>query len=282
LRAYGWQPDSLWGTNPIFLKQDDDYYWYLNDQLGTPQKLVDSTGTVVWSAQYEAFGKATIQIDTVENNLRFPGQYFDAETGWHYNNQRYYDSEHGRYTQTDPIGFHGGDVNWYAYVGNNPVNFGDPTGQNAIAIGLGVGFEIGGPPGALLGGAAGLLAMALLGEGLQHLPSSGYFPDIPVEIHPTPSMGAPISWPQACDLSPMPIHPTAVLLPPFMMAAPGNHVDSGIEALVYETMRKMGKQFNRCDILKMLIASGIVDAHKANSTLKAWGCKHSRYSKDKK
>jgi len=133
LRAYGYRPDSTWTTDPVFLKQDDEYYWYLNDQLGTPQKLVDSTGSIVWSAQYAAFGKATIQIETVENNLRFPGQYFDKETGLHYNNQRYYDPEHGRYTQTDPIGFNGGDVNLYGYVGNNPINQFDSEGLLMLA-----------------------------------------------------------------------------------------------------------------------------------------------------
>jgi hypothetical protein len=50
-----------------------------NDHLGTPQKLTDSNGTVVWAADYKPFGEATIT-----NNLRFPGQYYDAETGLNY------------------------------------------------------------------------------------------------------------------------------------------------------------------------------------------------------
>jgi len=132
LRSYGYLPDSTWTTNPLWLKQDDEYFWYLNDQLGTPQKLVDSAGNIVWSAQYAAFGKANIQIDTVENNLRFPGQYFDKETGFHYNYQRFYDPDTARYIQTDPIGFAGGEINLYGYVGNNPVNWLDPWGLKII------------------------------------------------------------------------------------------------------------------------------------------------------
>jgi len=128
IRSYGWQPDSTWGTNPLWLKQNGKYYWYRNDHLGTPQTLVDAAGNVVWQARYTAFGKADILVDTVENNLRFPGQYFDAETGLHYNYHRYYDPLTGRYTQPDPIGFAGGEVNWYAYVGNNPVSWIDPWG----------------------------------------------------------------------------------------------------------------------------------------------------------
>ena len=60
--------------------------------------------------------------------LRFPGQYFDEETDLHYNWNRYYDPESGRYSQTDLIGFEGGDVNLYRYVNNNPINLIDTDG----------------------------------------------------------------------------------------------------------------------------------------------------------
>ena len=128
IRSYGWQPDSTWGTDPLWLRENGEYYWYQNDHLGTPQKLVDSSGTVVWSATYTAFGEAQVGLETVTNNLRLPGQYYDAETGLQYNFHRYYDSETGRYTQTDPIGFEGDDENLYVYVWNNGMNFLDPLG----------------------------------------------------------------------------------------------------------------------------------------------------------
>ncbi len=51
------------------------YYFYHNDHLGTPQKLTAVNGAVVWSAVYSSFGEAMVEIETVENNLRFPGQY---------------------------------------------------------------------------------------------------------------------------------------------------------------------------------------------------------------
>jgi uncharacterized protein RhaS with RHS repeats len=66
------------------------FSWYLNDHLGTPQRMLDGSGRVVWAATYDSFGNARIDIGEVTNNLRLPGQYFDAETGLHYNRYRYY------------------------------------------------------------------------------------------------------------------------------------------------------------------------------------------------
>jgi RHS repeat-associated protein len=73
--------------------------------------------------------------------LRFAGQYYDGESGLHYNWQRYYDPKTGRYLRPDPIGFNGGDENLYAYVWNDPINWVDPSGEFAqIAIGFFSGF----------------------------------------------------------------------------------------------------------------------------------------------
>jgi RHS repeat-associated protein len=129
IRSYGYKPNGLWGTNPQFLKVGTNYYFYHNDQLGTPQKLTGETGAVVWSADYTSFGKASVDAgSTITNNLRFAGQYYDDESGLHYNWHRYYDPTTGRYLRTDPLGFMGGDANLYAYVWNDPVNWSDPSG----------------------------------------------------------------------------------------------------------------------------------------------------------
>ncbi|MBW2004435.1 MAG: RHS domain-containing protein [Deltaproteobacteria bacterium] len=73
------------------------YYWYQNDHLGTPQKLIGTNGLVVWSATYDSFGNMQITTEKIRNNLRFPGQHHDAETGLYYNLNRYYDPNTGRY-----------------------------------------------------------------------------------------------------------------------------------------------------------------------------------------
>ncbi len=92
--------------------------------------MTDSAVTIVWKANYEPFGKATVTVNTVENNLRSIGQYYDRETGMHYNYFRDYDPSTGRYPQADPIGLAGG-MNLYAYVGGNPISRIDPLGLDA-------------------------------------------------------------------------------------------------------------------------------------------------------
>ncbi len=127
VKSYGWQPGGTWGTDPLFMRVGGAYYFYHNDHLGTPQKLTAANGAVVWSAKYSSFGEAVVEVDTVENNLRFPGQYFDSETGLHYNMWRYYDPEMGRFLRKDPVGLRGG-VNLFLYALNNSVNNEDPFG----------------------------------------------------------------------------------------------------------------------------------------------------------
>jgi len=97
------------------------------DHLGTPQKITDIDGAVVWDAVYRPFGKTESIAGALTFNLRFPGQYYDAETKLHYNYFRDYDPKTGRYVESDPIGL-GGGWNTYAYVGGNPVMRVDPRG----------------------------------------------------------------------------------------------------------------------------------------------------------
>jgi len=103
------------------MKVGGNYYFYHNDHLGTPQKMTAVNGAVVWSATYTSFGEANVEVDTVFNNLRFPGQYYDVETGLHYNYHRYYDPGTGRYVKADPLGLKRGYRHLYSYVQNNPI-----------------------------------------------------------------------------------------------------------------------------------------------------------------
>jgi RHS repeat-associated protein len=103
-------------------------YLYCN-HLATPLAAEDDSGSVVWQARVEPYGAASIGRDAaVDVPLRFPGHYFDAETGLHYNRYRYYSPELGRYLQSDPVGIRGG-ANLYAYT-NNPLKRVDLEGLN--------------------------------------------------------------------------------------------------------------------------------------------------------
>lgn len=108
-------------------------YTVHSDRLGTPYMLKDESATSVWEARYDPFGIAEVDEDpdgdgdTVTLNVRFPGQYYDEETGLHYNYFRDYDPSTGRYIQSDPIGLRGG-LNTYAYAAANPLRYIDPLG----------------------------------------------------------------------------------------------------------------------------------------------------------
>ena len=127
--------------------------------MRTPRKLTDDAGQVVWSASYRPFGEASIRAGYVTQNLRFPGQYYDEESGLHYNYHRYYDPSIGRYIQSDPTGIlrdysdpqlqiaiqmgliapeglYGSLNHLYGYVDQNPINFIDPSGLDSLRAAL--------------------------------------------------------------------------------------------------------------------------------------------------
>ena len=135
-QSYIYEPDSY---RPLALVQGNaqqgqpKLYWYQNDQLGTPTHLTESLGEIAYECRYNAYGQITEEhwpladknIKPV-NPLRFQGQYYDEETGLHYNLNRYYDPFVGRYITQDPIKLIGG-LNLYQYC-PNPVNWVDPLG----------------------------------------------------------------------------------------------------------------------------------------------------------
>jgi RHS repeat-associated protein len=127
VRQYGYVPDSTWTTDPLYQKTSQGYAYYQNDHLGMSRGLIRKTGSKVWKGEYRAFGELKSESGTWGNRLRFPGQYYDEETGNYYNYFRDYDPTTGRYLQSDPTGLAGG-INAYVYVGSNPFKYIDPFG----------------------------------------------------------------------------------------------------------------------------------------------------------
>jgi RHS repeat-associated protein len=146
-----------------------DVYYIHADHLKTPKMVTrPSDNAIMWRWDQDPFGVAVPNqnpqaLGTFVYNLRFPGQYYDAETGFSYNYFRDYDPQLGRYAESDPIGLRGGSYSTYAYVGGKPVSNRDATGRlpdpleviaGAIAGGIG-GYVADGPRGAAIGAIAG-------------------------------------------------------------------------------------------------------------------------------
>ncbi|TDR42424.1 RHS repeat-associated protein [Tahibacter aquaticus] len=103
--------------------------YFHTDQIGAPRELTESDGSISWRANYRAWGNTLVveylepaaavalQGEPVHQPIRFEGQYFDAETGLHYNRFRYYDPDIGRFVSQDPISVWGGS-NTYQYAPN--------------------------------------------------------------------------------------------------------------------------------------------------------------------
>jgi RHS repeat-associated protein len=101
------------------------------DGLNTPRALTDESGATIWTWNVAGnpFGEQQPTSSTgYVYNLRYPGQYFDQETGFSYNVNRYFDHTTGRYTQVDPLGYDGGQWSLYTYADNSPLMYVDPYG----------------------------------------------------------------------------------------------------------------------------------------------------------
>ena len=102
-------------------------YWYVTDHVGSIRAITDKDGKKVWSADYLAFGKQYIKDGDFEELHSFTGKEYDPDTGLHYYNARWYDSDLGRFISEDPVA-DPNNPNLYSYGANNPLRFTDPTG----------------------------------------------------------------------------------------------------------------------------------------------------------
>ena len=146
-----------------------ELYYYLVNAQGDVAAILDSSGTMVASYNYDAWGSCTVYNSSDAaigdlNPLRYRGYYYDAETGFYYVSSRYYDPELIRWISPEPNIYMGGfdsgagliGYNVYAYCANNPVGYFDYSGEFVIStlmICVGAGMILGGSVGGILGNA---------------------------------------------------------------------------------------------------------------------------------
>jgi RHS repeat-associated protein len=161
------------GDMPVALNSNGATAYIHADYRNTPRQIDNASQQAIWLWNPQPFGDNLPNnnpsgLGNFVYNLRFPGQYYDAETGNNYNYFRDYDSATGRYLESDPIGLAGG-INPYIYANANPLSFVDPTGTSWLgagigsALGAGGGFLVGGPAGAYEGAIQG----ALVGDSVE-------------------------------------------------------------------------------------------------------------------
>jgi RHS repeat-associated protein len=169
IREYVWLDDV---PIAVFMPDPSDaagaplVYFIHTDHLNTPRMVVDRAGRPRWSWLAEPFGTTApltnpAWLGEFTFNLRFPGQYADAESGLFYNWNRYYRKEGGDYTQSDPIGLASGSLSTYTYVSGNPLLGVDSHGLSddvlptllPVAVPSITGLCTGGPVACALAGA---------------------------------------------------------------------------------------------------------------------------------
>ncbi|WP_437977696.1 RHS repeat-associated core domain-containing protein [Sorangium sp. So ce295] len=124
VKTYCFEDD---GFAPVAHRDDGGWFHYVNDPIGTPERLVDERGEVACELRRDAWGRTDAAPGArTSTPIRFQGQYEDPETGLCYNRFRYYDPDAGRFIGSDPIGLDGG-INSFAYA-NNATGWVDPFG----------------------------------------------------------------------------------------------------------------------------------------------------------
>jgi RHS repeat-associated protein len=116
-------------------------YYVRADHIGRPVFATNSAGVKVWEISYLPFGGVRVATG-LPIEARFPGQWFQSESGLHQNWMRDYDPTTGRYLQPDPLGLIAG-MNVYGYANQSPMMYIDPNGENPLLVGAAIGFGIG-------------------------------------------------------------------------------------------------------------------------------------------
>ncbi len=137
--------DYVWGLGLISQITSGTPTYAHSDGLGDTRLLTDSSGSVVGTQEYDAFGVTRSQSGT-QLPFTYTGEQVDPESGLVYLRNRYLDPATGRFMTPDPLSFLGSGVNLYAYVGGDPINSIDPSGAFSIKETLHTALHIAGSP----------------------------------------------------------------------------------------------------------------------------------------
>lgn len=115
--------------SPTMMEKGSERYIFIKDERGSIEKVVNiKSGEVVEEISYGDWGNIKSDSNADFQPFRYAGGLYDSDTGLIRFGVRDYDPTIGRWTSKDPIGFAGGDTNFYGYVANDPINFIDPMG----------------------------------------------------------------------------------------------------------------------------------------------------------
>jgi RHS repeat-associated protein len=186
IREYVWL-----GWEPIAVIEGGVTSLVRTDHIGRPVFATNTTGGKVWTASYTPFGGVRTVTGTPVN-ARFPGQWFQAESGLHQNWMRDYDPTTGRYLEADPLGLVDG-ASVYGYAGQSPMMSTDPRGEYAWTWPA-IRYVVGG----VLRGIGRFLGRAGLAAGAAATATDNPFPD---PVPPEPFFKPPVPEPpqDACD-----------------------------------------------------------------------------------
>lgn len=122
------------GTDQRFARNEaSGRTYFLTDHLGSTRALTDINGAVLQRYDYTAYGEVAQSAPGITNPYQYTGRELDA-SGLMYYRARYYAPDQARFISEDLYGFGGGDPNFYAYVGGNPLSAADPTGHHPLLL----------------------------------------------------------------------------------------------------------------------------------------------------
>ena len=132
--------EILWGHQPLARKTNGSWYYYIYNAHGDVVGLVDDNGNIKNTYAYDPWGNILSESETIDNPIKYAGEYYDDELDMIYLRARYYNPQIGRFTSYDieegeisnPL-----DMNRYVYCRNNPIKYVDPSGETAITASAG-------------------------------------------------------------------------------------------------------------------------------------------------